>query len=173
MANELIKIEEFKSQIQGKSSDEIDKIVKQESYNIIETINALSQKIEKANQLSKQAENAKSDLKNLFTLGRLGESATDKRSKINTQAIILQNEAITEMNNMIQATVALILVSGNYAKRFIEQLSLIIKNAFLKKDGQTIEITEQIKDTVNLIMQQAEDGLKRHEKIENLVNNID
>lgn len=134
------------------------KIAKQKSKLILSKIESTTQKIKEAQQKSREAENAKG------SWIPFSDSATDVRSKLNTEAIKLQSEAMQEMNIIIQESVKLTMLSVAFAKTMIEVMSAMIVEGFTNKDGQLIELNEATKEQADFIIRQAQDFVTHQEE---------
>lgn len=138
------------------------KIAKQKSKLILSKIESTTQKIKEAQQKSREAENAKG------SWIPFSDSATDVRSKLNTEAIKLQSEAMQEMNIIIQESVKLTMLSVAFAKTMIEVMSAMIAEGFTNKDGQLIELNEATKEQADFIIRQAQDFVTHQEEKEQI-----
>ena len=119
----------LQKQLANKSESDIVKYAKDMANKIFVRINELTKSIDEAKALSKQAENVKSDWRPKF-LG--GESATDKRSKLNARVNNQQNKAMSEMNDLIQGYIAL--TQCSIFKAFYHYDRHFLYHTFGKKD---------------------------------------
>lgn len=109
MSNELIGV--FDTDALPANPNQLKEFARKKAVFIAQRVHNLTQNLEKAKKLSAEAENAKTDWKHhtsnfLFRgLMTFGKSASEKRSEINTEIIILQNEAITELANLVQESI--------------------------------------------------------------------
>lgn len=162
----------LQKQLANKSESDIVKYAKDMANKIFVRINELTKSIDEAKALSKQAENVKSDLKNMLSFGMAGESATDKRSKLNARVNNQQNKAMSEMNDLIQGCIALTQCSILFAKHMVEEMSIIMVKGFKDKDGDIISLSDSTKEQAQILLTQAQSGLERQRKIESNANEI-
>ena len=162
----------LQKELANKSESDIAKYAKDMANEIVVRISELTKSIDEAEALSKQAENVKSDLKNKLSLGVFGESATDKRSKLNVKVNHQQNKAMSEMNDLIQGCIALTQCSILFAKHMVEEMSIIMVKGFKDKDGDTIRLSDSTKEQAQILLTQAQSGLERQRKIESNANEI-
>lgn len=159
----------LQKQLANKSESDIVKYAKDMANKIFVRINELTKSIDEAKALSKQAENVKSDWRPKF-LG--GESATDKRSKLNARVNNQQNKAMSEMNDLIQGCIALTQCSIFFAECMVEEMSIIMVKGFKDKDGDITRISDSTKEQAQILLTQAQSGLERQRKIESNANEI-
>ena len=162
----------LQKELANKSESDIAKYAKDMANEIFVRIDELTKSIKEAEDLSRRAENVKSDWKNRFSFGRFGESATDKRSKLNVKVNNQQNKAMSEMNDLIQGCIALTQCSILFAKHMVEEMSIIMVKGFKDKDGDTIRLSDSTKEQAQILLTQAQSGLERQRKIESNANEI-
>lgn len=157
--------DELNFALQGKSENEIKTIAQQMAHAIGEKIEAISEKIEEAKELTKKAGKVKTDWSHRLTFGLFGKSATDKRSELNTEVNIQQNEAIMEMNDLIQGSIALTACSITFAENMVQEMSLIMTSGFKDQYGNVAELSENAKENAQMLIAQAKKSLVQHQKI--------
>lgn len=162
--NELINIDngDLKLQVKGASKEELYKLAEREVQGIILNIEEVCQNIQEAQELSKEAIHAKGDMRRFFTFGLAGESATEKRSKLNTKAIMLQNNAITKQQELIQATIKLVMLSSAFSSIMISKLEQVIQEGFKECDGRLIRLDKQGKEILDSVITQAKITQENH-----------
>ena len=167
-ASELQKLDELKNMLEINKNDEksIQVIVENTAKNILSNIVQVTEKIQDAKELVRDSENCESDWKNIFSLGVFGQSKTDKRAELNTRAISQQNEAMTEMNKLIQESLKLICCSIFFAKSMIETMSSMMVGGFKDTNGKTIALSEDQEKHANIILQQAKNFVEHQEQYE-------
>lgn len=162
---ELITLDELNSKLKGKSPRQIKVIAKETANSIMAKIEAVLQSIKEAKDLSIEAENSSAGLTDIVirfvTFGWFGESATEKRSKLNTKAISMQNQAMAEMNDIIKQSVNLTLCSTDFAESMIDGLRLIVENGFKDAYGNIQQLSDYSKKLVILIIEQAKEAKDR------------
>lgn len=159
--------------------DQLKEFAKTQANTILRQINKVSKDIEEAKKLSKKAEDSSTDLSHKLSFGMFGESATDKRSKLNTETNIMQNKAMDEMNKIIQQTIVLTTASIVFSKYMIEEMAAMMVNGFVDSDGKVKQLNEYSKKQVDFIIKQAKSALdrdikndERHEKNEKDIANL-
>lgn len=157
--------DELNFALQGKSENEIKTIAQQMAHAIGEKIEAISEKIGEAKELTKKAGKVKTDWSHRITFGLFGKSATDKRSELNTEVNIQQNEAIMEMNDLIQGSIALTACSITFAENMVQEMSLIMTSGFKDQDGNVAKLSENAKENAQMLIAQAKKSLEQHQKI--------
>lgn len=157
--------DELNFALQGKSENEIKTMAQQMAHAIGEKIEAISEKIEEAKELTRKAGKVKTDLRHRFSFGLFGKSATDKRSELNTEINIQQNEAIMEMNDLIQGSIALTACSISFAENMVQEMSLIMTSGFKDQYGNVVELSENAKENAQMLIAQAKKSLVQQEKI--------
>lgn len=156
---------ELNSLLQGKNQREVKNIAQQVAHAIGGKIEAISEKIKDAKELTTKAGKVKSDWSNRLSFGIFGKSATDKRSELNTEVNIQQNEAIIEMNDLIQGSIALTSCSIFFAETMVQELSLIMVSGFQDQYGNAVELSEDAKEKAQMLITQAKKTLEHHQKI--------
>ena len=156
---------ELNSLLQGKNQREVKNIAQQVAHAISGKIEAISEKIEEAKELTTKAGKVKSDWSNRLSFGIFGKSATDKRSELNTEVNIQQNEAIIEMNDLIQGSIALTSCSISFAETMVQEMSLIMASGFQDQYGNIVELSENAKENAQMLLAQAKKALVQHQKI--------
>lgn len=137
---------------------QIRKIAKEKANFICQRIHSLTEKLKEAEKLSIDAEHTKSDWKpSIFG----GESATDKRSKLNQKVNSLQNEAIAELANLVQESIRFATASALLNEEMLKAIADISNDGFIDVYGNV----QQIKDKHEKeYLKQIEYGLKANEQ---------
>lgn len=165
MSNELIEV--FDTDALPTNPNQLKEFARKKAVFIVQRVHNLTQNLEKAKKLSAEAGNAKTDLKHhisrAFSYGLIGigKSASEKRSEINTRVSILQNEAIAELANLVQASIQFAATSAVLNQAMLDELTKLCNEGFDAygkvqeiRDGQEREYLKQI-----------ENGLKNNQKI--------
>lgn len=164
--------QDLENQLANKAKSEVENYAKKMAKEILVRINELTKSIDEAKALSKEAQSVKTDWRHRFSGGLLGESDTDKRSKLNTKANIQQDKALSEMNDLIRGCIALIQCSIFFAEQMLNEMSLIMVNGFKDKDGDIINLSHSTKEQAQMLLTQAKSSLERQRKIESNANEI-
>lgn len=160
MSNELTIKEAFdiKDLSTNVNEGQIRKIAIEKANFIAQRIHSLTEKLKEAERLSIDAKHTKSDLMpSIFG----GESATDKRSKLNQKVNSLQNEAIAELANLVQASIRFATASALLNEAMLKAIADISNEGFIDVYGNV----QQIKDKHEIeYIKQIEYGLKANEQ---------
>lgn len=162
-------IDKFIEELEGKSDEELSSLADQKAQEIFENISKIQEKIEYAKTLTAEAKKAGTDLGS-FVFGLFGKTKTEKQTELNTKAISQHNEALEEMNNLIQESVFLTKGSMFFAKKMVEAMSLMMVGGFKDKDGKIIELSEEQKKHANIILQEAKNFVKQQMELEKREN---
>lgn len=177
MSNELI--EAFDTDTLPTNPNQLKEFARKKAVFIAQRVHNLTQNLEKAKKLSAEAGNAKNDLRrsvsDAIMLGsgivgvvakgaglRFGKTATEKRSEINTEAIILQNEAIAELANLVQASIQFAGTSAVLNQAMLEELTKVCNEGFIDVYGKVQEIRDEEEKRY---LKQIENGLRNNQKI--------
>lgn len=156
----------LQKELANKSESDIAKYAKDTANKIFVRINELTKSIDEAKALSKEAQSVKTDLRHRLSGGLLGESDTDKRSKLNARVNIQQNNAISEMSDLIKGCINLTQCSFLFAEYMVEEMSIIMVKGFKDKDGDIISISDSTKEQAQILLAEAQSSLERQRKIE-------
>ncbi len=174
-------VAEVKEAENNKDSQKL-QIVVNKHIEVIRTMLEKQQaKLDKAKDLANRAKDiAKEDtawnsIKQKTTFGLAGVDIDEERTKGLVEGLIATNEAMTEMNNVIQGIVALTCCSATYSKIMIETMGGILTDGFINAAGQREQLTENQKECIERLiltakqhaMQEFRD-LKQDEKIEQI-----
>lgn len=135
-------------------------IAKEKANFIAQRIHSLQESLNRAQYLSAEAEYADDDGFFSRTFGS-GKTATEKRSRLNTKVNTLQNEAIAELANLVQASIQFAATSAMLNQAMIEELSRITNEGFVDVYGdlQQLKQEQEIK-----YIKQIEYGLKTNQQ---------
>ena len=110
--------------------------------------------LEKAKLLTKEATNVENSLLDRFN--PFAKSEADKRSRLNTKAIELQNQAIAEMNTIIQKSIELTKNSYDNAQKMIQAIAGMLANGFRDRDGNIKKLTGVAKEQAEFMLVEAQ-----------------
>lgn len=177
MNNELIEV--FDTDALPTNPNQLKEFARKKVVFIAQRVHNLTQNLEKAKKLSAEARNAKNDwwrsASDIMLLGggliglaakgaglKFGKTATEKRSEINTEIIILQNEAITELANLVQESIQFAATSAVLNQAMLEELTKVCNEGFIDVYGKV----QKIRDEKEMgYLKQIENGLKANQKI--------
>ncbi len=160
-----------KQELERLDKGSLDNYVKDLATSLVEKIGVLQEKVEEAERLTRRAENSevKSDWKNRLSIGFFGKSAADKahdRVNLLAQAQKQQNEALLEMNTLIQESIKFTCLSFAFANRMVEYLGEFLNQGFMDKDGHIQRLTDKQKEQMGMVLTQAQNFVDRERKIE-------
>lgn len=162
MSNELTITEAFDTKILPANENQLKlkQIAKEKANFIAQRIHSLQESLNRAQYLSVDAQYADDDGWFSRTFGS-GKTATEKRSRLNTKVNILQNEAIAELGNLVQASIQFAATSALLNQAMIEELSRITNEGFVDVYGNLQELKEE--QEIKYI-KQIEEGLKTNQQ---------
>lgn len=177
MSNELIEV--FDTDALPTNPNQLKEFARKKAVFIVQRVHNLTQNLEKAKKLSAEARNAKNDwwrsASDMLLGGggfigfaakgfglKFGKTAAEKRSEINTEIIILQNEAIAELTNLVQASIQFAATSAVLNQAMLEELAKVCNEGFIDVYGKVQEIRG---GKEREYLKQIENGLKANQKI--------
>lgn len=162
MNNEPTIIEAFDTELLPANENyiQLKEIAKKTTNFIYQQMHNLTKKLEDAKRLSSDAECADDDGWFNRKFGN-GETAIEKRSKLNTKVNILQNEAIAEIAYLVQASVQFAKNSTRLNRAMIEELSNLTNDGF---DDVHNEIQKIHDEKVLQYLAQIKEGLEANQK---------
>lgn len=158
-------INAFFEEFRGKSEEELELIAKQKTQEIFENIGRIAEKIKNAEDLVEKSKNEKG--------GFLGFGETAKKTEFNIQALSQHNEALSEMNTLIQESITLTCSSVFFAKKMVEIMSAMMVGALKDEDGKIIELSEVQQKHADVILQNAKNFVKHQMEYEERQNQQD
>lgn len=168
-------IKEVKEAENDKDSQKLQEIVRQHIRAIMSMIEKQQAKLDKAKDLANKAQNiVKEDttwnsIKQKTTFGLAGIDINEERAKATVDGLVATNEAMAEMNKVIQGIVALTCCSTAYSKIMIDTMGGILTDGFINAAGQRQQLSESQKEVVEHILattkQRAMKDLEQDEKI--------
>lgn len=172
---------EVKEAENDKDSQKLQEIVGQHIRAIMAMLETQQEKLDRAKRLANRAKDiAKEDtfsnsFKRFVTFGAGGINIEEERAKATAEGLVATNEAMAEMNKVIQGIVALTCCSAAYSKIMIETMGGILIYGFDDAAGQRQQLSESQKKVVEHIVaitkQHAMKDLKvleQDEKIEQI-----
>lgn len=135
------------------STAEIREIAKQAANAICQHFEKLTDLQEEMQDLSWEAQNAESDLRNIFSLGLFGESKNDKRMNLLTEKSILQDEHNIEMAKLLQTSINLSLLSAKLSSAMISEMQICVKKGFEDTNGRIKKLSQNSEQQARLLIQ--------------------
>lgn len=162
MSKEVTITEAFDVNILPANANEgqLRQIAKEKINFICQQIHSLAEKLKEAERLSVDAEYADDDRLLSRTFGS-GETATEKRSKLNTRVNTLQNEAIAELANLVQASIQFATASALLNQAMLDEIAKISNKGFLDVYGDVKQIQDKHEKEY---LKQIEEGLKTNQQ---------
>ncbi|MGI5066322.1 hypothetical protein [Treponema putidum] len=144
-------------EINNLSEFELDKYVNDCSVRILEKISDSEEKIKEAEDKANQAKymaayGAKEHLMNFFTGGNY---TRDKKATVTAEGLVKTNEAISEMNDLLQEIIGFVCLSLHFAQKMNESINHMIEVGFTGRDGQFHELTEGSKKIARKVLQES------------------
>ena len=125
---------------------------------IFKHIKKVSERIQEAKQDSEHAKKMES--------GWFGK--TGKKTDATATALVKTNEAIVEMNDLIQEAVKFSCRSVEYSTVMIQAMSQLIANGFKNSNGEIIKLNQSGEEFANIILSQADEFTNKHLEIKRL-----
>ena len=165
----------------GSDTEKLQGLVQNHIKSIMTMLDTQQKKLDEAKSLAQNAKDIaeKDDLLNFpiqkVTFGVAGVDIQKERSNKTVEGLIATNEAMAEMNKVLQGVVALTLCSAMYAKIMIETMGGILKDGFINASGQRERLSNTQKEFVeHLIMateEQAGQKLQVQQNAESIAQN--
>ena len=144
------------SKLAKMSPNELEEFAEEKAKVIIEKIELSTQMISEAKDAAEIAGNMKS--------GWFGK--TRKKSDATADAVIATNEAVAEMNELLQESIRFTCISLDLAKAMSEHMSALIVNGFKNREGKIIKLSADSEEQALYIIQQAETFAKNQLEVE-------
>lgn len=166
---ELITVKDLKVEIENcDNKKQLFELAEKIASQILNRVVEIQNNIDHAKELNYEAENTSTDIKNILSGGFFGKSAVEKRSELNTKINSLQNEAISDLNTMIQHVTKLTMVSSYFSRELAKFLSQAMEKGFKDSHGQLQICDSNIKGVIQNIIditeQAALEQAERQEK---------
>ena len=91
---------------------------------------------------------------------------TKKKTDVTADAVIATNEAIGEMNELLQECIHFTCLSMSFAQAMSKHMSALIVKGFENRDGEFIKLSSDSEEQAKYIVQQAEAFAKNQLKVE-------
>jgi hypothetical protein len=155
---------------------ELQKLAEKKSVEIFQKIKASAERIAEAKELAEEAKNAKGSkagtIAGAVFFGIPGlifarkNSARAKKLDLTTDGLLKTNEAIAEMNNLIQESIGFTCVSIQVAQIMHKTMTNMMVNGFRDTDGQITRLSSECKEAVQSILDEADDFVKKQRAVE-------
>lgn len=149
---------EVKEAENDKDSQKLQEIVGQHIRAIMAMLETQQEKLDRAKRLANRAKDiAKKDtiwnsVKQKMTFGVAGIDIDEERAKATADGLVATNEAMAEMNKVIQGIVALTCCSTAYSKIMVDTMGGILTEGFINAAGQRQQLSENQKELVERLL---------------------
>lgn len=156
MSNTNKELQISTSKLEKMSPAQLETFAEEKSKFILEKIELSTQKITDAKDAAEDAANMKS--------GWLGK--TKRKADATADAVIATNEAIGEMNELLQESIRFTCLSLSFAQAMSKHMSALIVKGFKNRDGEFIKLSSDSEEQAMYIVQQAEAFAKNQLEVE-------
>ncbi len=132
-------------EIKKLSESELDKYVKDCSVRIMEKIVESDTKIQAAKTNADKASN--------MEVGFFGKTA--KKTNAVAEGLVSTNEAIAEMNDLLQEIINFVCLSLKFAQKMRESIAYMIEEGFTGRDGQFHKLTDDSKKIALRVLEES------------------
>ena len=128
------------------------------------------EKIDNAKRLANRAKDIAekntfwNSIKQKTTFGLAGIDIDEERAKATADGLVATNEAMEEMNKVIQGIVALTCCSARYSKIMIETMGGILTEGFIDAAGQRQQLSENQKELVERLLFTAKQHIAKESR---------
>lgn len=144
------------SELEKMTPSQLEIFAEDKSKSILEKIEESTKKINDAKDKAKKASEKK--------CGWFGK--TKEKVDANAKAIIATNEAIREMNELLQESIIFSCLSISFAQAMSKHMSALIVKGFENRDGEFIKLSSDSEKQAMYIVQQAEAFAKNQLEVE-------
>lgn len=156
MSNTNKELQISTSKLEKMSPAQLETFAEEKSKFILEKIELSTQKITDAKDAAEDAANMKS--------GWFGK--TKRKADATADAVIATNEAIGEMNELLQESIRFTCLSLSFAQAMSKHMSALIVKGFKNRDGEFIKLSSDSEEQAMYIVQQAEAFAKNQLEVE-------
>lgn len=125
-------------------SYELEGFAKKKAKYILEKIQNASEKVEAAKKSAESAKNTS------------GLFITKKKTDINTETTIILADALKELNEIVQESIAFTCLSIEFAKCMVGQISTLMVSGFQDSSGHIVKLNSTSKEQAQIILTQAQ-----------------
>lgn len=144
------------SKLEKMTSSQLEIFAEEKSKFILEKIELSTQKITDAKEAAETAGNMSS--------GWFGK--TRKKADATANAVIVTNEAVAEMNELLQESIRFTCLSLSFAQAMSKHMSALIVKGFKNRDGEFIKLSSDSEEQAMYIVHQAEAFAKNQLEVE-------
>jgi hypothetical protein len=135
---------------------ELQALAENKSIEILQKINATTERIAEAKEVAENAANMKS--------GWFGK--TGKKATATANAVVATNEALSEMNDLLKESIRFTCSSVQFAQVMHKTMAHMMVKGFKDTDGQIIKLSGDSKEVVQSILDEADDFVKKQLVVE-------
>lgn len=157
MLNELIV--KTPDELSSLTENQLDSYVNDCSIKILEKIEASDEKIKNAQAKANDASQMKT--------GIFGKTA--KKTSAVADGLVITNEAVAEMNDLLQEIIQFVCLTLRFAQKMHESIEYMIEDGFTGRDGQFHTLTEDSKKIARRVLDESSRYAKS--QIENEIKN--
>lgn len=151
-------VEVLQKQVATLKPEDLKVLAEEKAVEIFSNIQRVSSKIDKAKDLTRRADNVKR--------GWFGIGKTKEKTELNTKAISMQNEAMAEMNTLIQESIKLTTISYGFAQAMTQTIAAMLENGFKNKDGDIQQLHGVAKEQALVMLDEAQRFVKHQQEYE-------
>lgn len=144
------------SKLQKMSQKELENFAEEKSKLILEKIESSTQKIAEAKEQAEIASN--------MSGGWFGR--TRRKADATADAVIATNEAVAEMNALLQESIRFTCVSIGFAQAMSKHISALMVKGFETSNGEYMKLSSDSKEQAMYIIQQADAFAKNQLEVE-------
>ena len=154
--NELVAMPS-RNTIMKMSGKQLSTFAEEKANQILAKVEESSTRIAEAKQASEEAQDMQI---HMFGIG------TKKKANATANALVKTNEALAQMNDLIQASIGLICISAAFAQEMYNSLQEKMTQGFEDTDGNLHQITEESQKFVGQILDETESYIEKQKEIE-------
>lgn len=151
-------VEVLQKQVATLKPEDLKVLAEHKATEILSNIQRVSSKIDQAKDLTRRADNVKG--------GWFGIGKTKEKTELNTKAISMQNEAMAEMNTLIQESIKLTTISYGFAQAMTQTIAAMLENGFKDKDGDIQQLHGVAKEQALVMLDEAQRFVKHQQEYE-------
>lgn len=159
----------------GSDTEKLQGLVQNHIKSIMTMLDTQQKKLDEAKSLAQSAKDIAKKDGFWNSINPFGTNIGKELSKATSNGLIATNEAVAEMNKVLQGVVALTLCSAMYAKIMIETMGGILKDGFINASGQRERLSNTQKEFVEHLIiateEQAGQKLQMQQNAESIAQN--
>ncbi len=138
------------------SQTQLEKYAEEKSKFILEKIELSTQKVAEAKEMAEDAQ--------CMSTGWFGK--TRRKAEATAEAVVATNEAMGEMNELLQESIRFTCLSMSFAQAMSKHMSALLVKGFETRDGDFIKLSDDSKEQAMYIIKQADDFAKQQLAVE-------